>query len=66
MMRSCRRIPYVKIDKTDPTEEQFRSLMKVMIKKMGFEYRQNRSIISSTSITKRRIVRSVIASLAIF
>jgi hypothetical protein len=34
-----RRIPY-KIDICDPTEEQFRTLMKTMILKMGFEFRQ--------------------------
>ena len=34
-----RRIPY-KIDVVDPTEEEFRELLKIMAPKLGFEYRQ--------------------------
>lgn len=34
-----RRIPY-KIEVTDPTEEEFRELLKITAEKMGFEFRQ--------------------------
>ena len=34
-----RRIPY-KIDVIDPSEEEFRQLLKIMVPKVGFEYRQ--------------------------
>ncbi len=34
-----RRIPY-KIDVSDPTEEEFRELFKIMVPKLGFEYHQ--------------------------
>jgi DNA-binding PadR family transcriptional regulator len=34
-----RRIPY-KIDVVDPSEEEFRQLLKIMVPKVGFEYRQ--------------------------
>jgi DNA-binding PadR family transcriptional regulator len=34
-----RRIPY-KIDIVDPSEEEFRQLLKIMVPKVGFEYRQ--------------------------
>ncbi len=34
-----RRIPY-KIDVVDPTEEEFRSLMRIMVEKLGFDYEQ--------------------------